>query len=306
MKASSVPNSIRIRHEGKSQIITSRSIGGMIGRTFTGGFMAVWLTGWSIGCGFLIYQLITDFQWFMLLFAIPFFVGWIFGASILLASIFGRYKIVLEDERLKDVQRVLFYSKSSEIPFKEITDIRYVSDDDSRKIVVYSTDKPIEFSTMGLSSKDARIFCKYLRLHTGCQPQAGKQVNPSAKEAEEALSVRKTRPENCNWNFAPNFGNETLLLNEGKFESSTFFVLLFLNLFWNSIVATFLLAPFFEFDNKQDILASTFGAILYFLFLTPFVLIGLAMLVILIFAALDPFRRTEFRFSDREIQKSTA
>jgi hypothetical protein len=76
-------------------------------------------------------------------------------------------------------------------------------------------------------------------------------------------------------------------------------VTLFVNLFWNSIVLFFILMQFGMVPGAPQVESeqASMG-----LFLVPFALIGVAMIGVLIYVLLEPFRRTILQIDRNEVQ----
>ena len=104
-------------------LITIRQKPNVLGRIGLSLFLAFWLTGWSAGCVMLLTELLKDFQWFSLLFSIPFFVGWFAGCAALLSSLFGITTIQLSKDQLIHTFRVGIPVWSETVLLKEISSI---------------------------------------------------------------------------------------------------------------------------------------------------------------------------------------
>lgn len=83
-------------------------------------FLLLWLTGWTAGCGFLLRELLTNFEWFMLLFATPFFAAWFAVAAAIIYMLFGRQTLVLTRHELLLTQTAIVVLSRREIPLNEV------------------------------------------------------------------------------------------------------------------------------------------------------------------------------------------
>lgn len=252
-------------------------------------FMAFWLTGWSFGCGMMIKELLTKFAWFTLLFSIPFFVAWIAGAVILLSTLFGTRQISLAKDRLEFVHRVILPISKTEVLFEEIVGLNVITQGNFSNLIVQSSGEHLTISqNVSAERNEALRDFLYQQIPTIEKPRIS-----SRPEKIMVAGKRLESPANCSWYFAESFGRETKLANQGSWELRSILFLMGINLFWNGIVSVFLVK------------AITVGSEWFeLLFLSPFVLIGLVMAVVLLFAVIDPFRKITYAFSDYEIEWS--
>ena len=147
-----------VRQEGYRQVIQLRT--SWLARIAASLFLTVWLSGWSAGCSMIIFGLVKDFSWFLLLFSIPFIVGWFAGAFSWLASLFGKQLLILEKDHLELEFSVLIPVSRKRISYKEILSIELTTLDDSTAIEIQSAGKPLRF---GLGYK--RQVLEELREH---------------------------------------------------------------------------------------------------------------------------------------------
>jgi len=89
-------------------------------------FLLVWLSGWTVACGFLA-KAVWDKPG-MILFAMPFFAGEIFAAIILLWIFFGRTHYILTPDGLQVTRRLLTWSKTRMFPIQDIKGFKQVKD----------------------------------------------------------------------------------------------------------------------------------------------------------------------------------
>jgi hypothetical protein len=82
-------------------------------------FLALWLTGWTFGCVFLVRQAIREPSIFHLLFALPFCSAWLFASYGLLQSFLGFEQLKIGPEGLE--HRALFTRRF--VPLDEVMGI---------------------------------------------------------------------------------------------------------------------------------------------------------------------------------------
>ncbi|MCO6047243.1 hypothetical protein NG895_25365 [Aeoliella sp. ICT_H6.2] len=119
-------------------------------------FLMLWLTGWTAGCGVMLYKLLTDFEWFMLLFSVPFFTAWFVVAGLLVYLLFGRHQLVLTRDSLEATSRALVPLKHRVVPLDEVAVAQLVEE-----CTHHSNDMPqyswlIRISTLGDPVKFAK------------------------------------------------------------------------------------------------------------------------------------------------------
>jgi hypothetical protein len=258
-------------------------------------FFGIWLTIWSIGCIAMLVSMITDFSWFMLLFSVPFFAAWVAGAAAFVYSLFGREEIVFDSEAVEFVNTLLFWTRRKRIPFKDITGLSTSSNQEEQFTLSLNT---IGKSRTLMTSHREENFGPLAEVFRQEIPTLRYEQDANSIEPTEELEPRKKQPTDSEWEFEPAFGDQTVFTNFGRLELSSILALLFINLFWNGIVATFLFVPFAELG--EDGMEKAQFVCLY-IFMIPFIIIGCLMLLALIAQLLEPFRKTMWEFSDREI-----
>lgn len=237
--------------------------------------------------------LLDDFQWFSLLFSIPFFVGWFAGVAVLLSSLFGTTIIQLSKDQLERTFRVFIPVWSKTVLLKEISNIAInPSSKGGVALRLHSSDGDFDL-LQGTNEKKIGDLRTFLQQHIPTIEEV-----PNEKPKRELIArKRKKSPLNCSWKFEQSFNRETVLSNEGSFAAGAFFGSLGICLFWNGIVSVFVVKTITDWTGGGGNWFET-------LFLVPFVLIGLAILANLVFVSLDPFRKLTYVFSDREIVSS--
>lgn len=283
----------------------------------------LWLTGWTAGCGFLLNELLTNFEWSMLLFATPFFAAWFAVAAMITYMLFGRQKLALARHELRIVKMAIVTLSSRLIPIDEVhraaADTVVDSNSDGPPTVsgiirIETLGKPLEFAK-GIAQGEARWLAETINmcldqmaphrkalssveaLHNRIEVEDPNQNAPLDDQQlatfdedltdDELMSLddstiifqpsreRFVKPSDSRWDLTRE-GRATLLANRGYWSLASIAGLLFINLFWNGIVGVFILQLVKQFE--------WFLAI----FLVPFEVIGLCMLVGLLFALTAP------------------
>ena len=131
-------------------------------------FLGVWLTGWTIGCVFLVHAYFTGGKmeggdpiplWFVMAFVVP----WFCVALLLLYSSFARKRFRLTSDTLHIETKLLFLHWSVSIPRESISEIKQIKDggegDDSfpswglriRSLALVNTlvHRPVVFNNFG-------------------------------------------------------------------------------------------------------------------------------------------------------------
>ena len=287
----------RIRQEGSRQIIQLQSSWIRIfSRVFGCLFTTVWLSGWSVGCALLGHTLLTEFSWLVLLFSIPFFIGWFAGAALLLATLFGKTRLMLDKDYLEYKYSVLLPVKQQRILRDEILAIELSTFDRRSGITIETTGEPLRVG-LGYSLQVLEEVHSYLLDQIPIVSGGG-----GSKQADDPvrLQQRTDKPESSCWHLEDGFSqNETKFVNHGSFEIGATLLLAGITLFWNGIVGAFIVKVVQAWRGMGDQPASIFEAI----FLIPFVLIGSVMLLLLLITVLEPFRKTVHGFSAREISR---
>ncbi len=95
-------------------------LGWRSGTSCGGFFLLVWLTGWSAGCGMLLRELLTKFEWMLVLFATPFFAAWVAVACVVVVMLFGRQRLVISRRELSCTSSALVTYYRRVVPLQEV------------------------------------------------------------------------------------------------------------------------------------------------------------------------------------------
>lgn len=275
------------------------------------GFLCLWLTGWSAGCGMMIYQLLTKFEWQMALFATPFFTAWFVVAGLIIYMLLGRQRLVLSRDKMTITWTagITYYRRS--VPLDEVVhatpDVTYTHRKNGPPMPVgvltmETLGKPAPFAT-DINDDEARWLAETINLcldslapHRTALASAKHIEKPDHREREdldqleeeladdhddtevvvfESTDERQLRPSDSTWELDQQ-GPALEFTNRGHWSLGSIGGTLFINLFWNGIVSLFVVQLFKEFE--------WFLA----LFLVPFVVIGLCIFAAFLSAITAP------------------
>lgn len=280
-----------------------------------GTFLLLWLIGWTVGCIFLAGNVIRDPTVFNLLFAIPFWASWVFVFCMVLKMFCQREQFTLSADGAAFMRRVIVPIAARTIPLAEIVRFdrcRAVTNSDTGAfelgIEMATSGQPLRFAS-GLAERELNWLLNELNQQVahlkGMMPEQPSDVFPQASDTpiEEAgkvgpLSLGRTPvapPTDCRWERRDEFDSLDFI-DRGKIQLSVVGILLFINLFWNGIVAVFVMTLF----NGMGMPGIGWWG--EFVFLIPFEVIGMLMFLALAFTVLEPFRRTLWRFDNSGIQ----
>jgi hypothetical protein len=282
-----------------------------------GCFMGFWLTGWTAGCVALIYKAITEPTPMIFLFGTPFWASWFAVAGFLLYTLFHRERFVFNADGLRKESLILGFGSWQQTPLYEVLAFhdRYKSDSEgstTRWIEMQTRGRPVKLAESVAESERSWILDQ-LRQHLKMLHERYASSRPSWLIERDAVvddtqKFRETSdlptsiepPSDCVWQRHDEF-DSIQLSNRGRWSWGGVAVALFINLFWNGIVSVFLGAAFGWLPGEGDFNGMG-GRIGLLLFLTPFVLIGLLMVAVLIFAVIEPLRLSRWTIERNELR----
>jgi hypothetical protein len=288
-----------------------------------GGFMLLWLIGWTVGCVFLAGWVIRGPQLFNVLFAVPFWASWFFVFFMMLKSFFQREELLLDREGATYVRRVLFPLKVRVVPLGEVRSFdQYttVTDRESGQcqsgIEIRTLGLPIRMA-QGLSGPELDWLQSQLNDHlsalrgartareTHAQETTAAATCPAVSEAEDVactvLSVAAnpvSPPSDCCWVRFDGF-DDFGFAKRGRLGWASVLGLAFINAFWNGIVSVFVLVLCGAMPDGNPPEGAMWWGLL--VFLIPFEVIGLLMFLAFLAALLEPVHRTVWHFTRRGI-----
>jgi hypothetical protein len=262
-------------------------------------FLSLWLTGWTVACLFLVHKVITQPSLLMAMFAMPFLAGEVFVVCVLFEMIFGREEMVLNSSGLRFRGAGLFSASKSYFPLADVlsfTPRNHPGDSDS------PPSYDIEICTMGasvvcgstmpqfdLERLASRLNERLITLKIDLQIPLEIELNPA--DARGTSPPGETR-----WQFIQ-LPDEVKLVEAGQWNTRNILMLLFINLFWSSLVGIFIYSLL---GIGQGPPAPKGMDWFLFVFLIPFGLIGLAMLVGLVAAIFDFAKQIAFSIGPTE------
>lgn len=281
---------------------------------FAAVFMALWLTGWTVGCVVLAAVVIQQREAFMLLFALPFWAAWFFVAAMLVGQLLNFEEFELDRAGARHRTQALVVLSRRELPLWELRDVNVASWQRSENsesppevgLVFRTWGRPLR-AFAGLPEAELRWLAdqlsKVLDVVRSATPDSSMQRTLAAlsldalPEVLAPLEGEVVPPSDCQWALSQGF-DDIEIVNRGRWSWGAVLGLLFLNCFWNGIVGVFVavasgIAP----GGPQG--WERLGLIV---FLVPFVAIGLLIFAGLALMLAEPFRRTCWRVSPREIE----
>ncbi|MBX7168382.1 MAG: hypothetical protein K1X74_18750 [Pirellulales bacterium] len=137
--------------------------------------MAFWLAGWTAGCVAIANKLFHEPTLENGMFATPFFIGWLFGALVLLTTIFDRQELRLSPDAVALVWRTYTGRQVQRVPLAEIrsvdidvTGTEHSSGGVNRRVRIETLGKPLTFGgSLSVSDCDAviREIVRYVEAH---------------------------------------------------------------------------------------------------------------------------------------------
>lgn len=297
-------------------------------------FLMLWLAGWSVACVAFVRHAINTMDWKMALFSVPFVGAWFLVAGLVLNIWRGYESLTVSKEGINHERRSVFGKKLRPISLADLRSIDVVttthSDDGStyqrHRIEVSTSGLPVTFGddsmgTTKLSQAEAdwlkHEIVMALGLHGGqdvfdrlmgapsqgsavtTMPSSTMSAAPSLLPANQTDGTSTLDTSSSSLRFRVIDALDALLIERpydwaiGKMAT-----ILFVALFWNGIVGVFI---------TQLVKSQPPGAMWWFLlvFLIPFELIGLLMIIGFVGELLGPVRKQVWELSnDRLLRRS--
>jgi hypothetical protein len=241
----------------------------------------------------------------MILFAVPFWVSWLFVAAKLMDSLFSYHRFILDTEGLAHEWRALLSLSCHQVPLSEIRrfQVRLFRVDSET-----GSTTGIEVVTMGRSLTlgtrlpDLERDWLAYRLDEHLRHLQWRAGMTNSGEIDLIDCRRCGIPADCSWSV----GEEFMALEfrqHGRFNPVGVLGLAFLSLFWNGIVGVFVSILFGWRPGKP--MPQGFEWWGLFFFLLPFEAIGLALIASLLLEMLEPFRLTRWIIAPTTIEHVT-
>ena len=302
-------------------------------------FMIFWLMPWSAGCLAMLKNAMAGQMIFMFM-CVPFCAAWLFVVMSLIDAIVRVEKIVIDRQAALYTWRVIFNLQKSTYLAMDLKPVNNTLPEKNingtYRLKLRGRDKDLE-CFKGLTEEEARWLQPIINAHlariagyeTGVRPTPTDSPFPSsaseqdvqdwhARQADSATSGEQTigntpgddwitqgpvplRPADTKWEVEPSF-QELKLVNKGSFSLKAFLVLLFFTLFWDGIVFTVAGAHLGLFSNTVTTTQSASERVFVLIFLTPFVVVGLVLLLMLFASLLSGTHKKKWLFGYRGIQ----
>lgn len=299
----------------------------------------------------LLHKLMTEFEWFLLLFATPFFAAWVAVSGAVIFMLFGGQRLIIGRNQVRCLGKALLTYHRRVIPLDEValaepdSQLEKNNNGPSRYlgiITLKTLGQPVYFAK-GVKDDEAEWLAEVINtcldglapnpralaavdaLHASAADEQAHEDNsaplassfnsrsaeplvddidenpddPFEEDFEDSASTalvfepsrdRQQRPSDSRWQLDRS-GRAVKLAIRGKWKAADLAGVLFINLFWNGIVGVFVYQVVVEF---QWFLA---------LFLIPFVLIGLLMMLALAVALTAPLWGMRYSFRLGEIRR---
>lgn len=297
------------------------------GRGVPGFFLLLWLIPWTAGCVMLGREAFVKREWFMLLFALPFWASWVFVAGLLLYRWTGRERLTLGNEGVTFARTAVIRLTSRQIPLEDLQTfeeyVDYSDDSETRGLKLRTRGKTLKFAS-GLVQRELEWLVDQFNTRLAASRdrssdfrsrtkrlQSSQGGSPGHRDGTQRESVRVLSddiayppPADTRWVHTQEFDAE-VFQHRGHWSPAKLGGLLFINLFWNGVVGVFLCVLFGVAPINNGPLV---GVQWWFLciFLIPFEVIGLVMLYGLVHSLLEPFCTTRYRLERYAIITRTA
>ncbi len=289
-------------------------------------FLLLWLIAWTIGCVALLDKVLNDPAPWILVFALPFWASWLLVAALIVWMLFCRETLYLDSDEARFVRTAVVRLSARIVPRKEIKGFHecrsnYAENDQ----YLWG----IEMVTLGKSMRFAfrlpeqertwliyqlNAFLKLPEVEKERRTAGSAEDIPQTSDSHSTVGAPITTeilfskntlaeaPTDCRWQLTEDFDNFAFL-QKGRLNLGGLAMLLFVNVFWNGIVAVFVMGLFGLAPVQKPLQGWEWWGL--FVFLIPFEVIGLAMLAALISAVLEPLRRTIWEFEKDRIVTRT-
>ncbi|MFO0945000.1 MAG: hypothetical protein U1D30_03500 [Planctomycetota bacterium] len=314
--------SVDFLEDGENLVIHKRRGGGPVF------FLMLWLTGWTVGCVFLLVEIVKEPAIGMLAFAIPFWASWLFVAGLIVWMLFGKETLVIGRDQAFFQKKAIVVLSSRSVPRKEIQGARPCQSSYQENdrylwgIELVTVGLPLQFCFRLPDNERAWLIHQlnrflgtldFDRTASSTEPEftqakpvftkwgtARKTPKPTITERLAREATHEEPPNDCRWYLGEGF-DAFQIMRPGLWHWGALGGLLFINAFWNGIVSVFVMILFGFMPGDQPHGWEWWGL---FFFLIPFEVIGLVMFLGLLRTAIDPFVRTVWQFnSDRIVRQ---
>ena len=288
---------VHIKQAGEDLVLRRRT------GSFAGaGFLLLWLTGWTVACVFLVGAVAREPTPEHIIFALPFWSSWLFVTLSLAWLLFGSENLRIGPDGLEYRSRALVPLRERHVPLHEIRGVSHYSrvvdhehDRTEHGLMIETLGKPVRY---GQGVEPMEWLWLADRLHRHLQALVPDRTIEHRPEGavEKSVRIEVIRPE---WDIPDPPSDSRIqsrtdwdrldFVRRGSFSLAALGTVTFLNLFWNDIVAVFVMQLLKEFQWFLCIL------------LIPFEVIGLGMFLSWWAVLLAPFRVERWSISPGEI-----
>lgn len=239
----------------------------------SGIFLAIWLTGWTVACASIVLKIVEKQNLGDVLIAMPFLGSWLFVSCLVLKFFFQKEVIVLNDQGLDYSRRIVLPLSRRTVPLQELRGFKQFETWALHKPRSLNTKSGLRVLSLGntlecfkdLPVRDLKWLQRELNAYL-------LQLRPSVKSSRRfakvfdadadietlipegnrsAARTKGTRnrakhgakhlpPSDCAWTLVDD-GDEVSFVRRGKLPGHSLPMLLFINVFWNGIVAGYIL-----------------------------------------------------------------
>lgn len=287
---------------------------GLPQRSGAGCFLALWLTGWTVGCVVLVGTVLNDPSLGTLAFAIPFWASWLVVAGMLAWWWFGLETVKISDEEVTFTRTIFSHTITERrIPLAEVKSAQgclssYQENEEYLHGIEISTiGKPIQFG-FRLPDQEREWLIQQVNRVLNALLDRGQndfQVEDAYVQSRAHLYPLPDahRPSDSTWDREDEF-DAMVYLQAGRFALGPVLLLLFLNAFWNGIVSVFVLGLIgMGPGNAPPPPGWEWWGL--FWFLVPFEVIGAIMFCGLLLALAEPIRLTRIEIGSEQIRERT-
>ncbi|MFN3653247.1 MAG: hypothetical protein ACK47B_27000 [Armatimonadota bacterium] len=292
-------------------------------------FLSLWMMGWAAGELSALDRIlpwITGWitsspsagddgpPWFMLFWTTFWTFGGVVAASMVLRLGFGRDTIEISPDGWILRQGVGPLVRRSDISAADVERVELLEDDSKESVSCQVGAESVQLTSYGTAT-DRRWLCDLLRRAAGLTSESETATDPASMQ-DELVSSTPYRTARAGkridplregavelppgWQAAHSPEGEWVLSRTAGHYLASAAGLLFINLFWNGIVGVFVAVGAGSTGGSYEgpgLMRP--GAIGYWLFLTPFVAIGLAMFAGLVWTV---FGREEWRLRRNRVE----
>lgn len=284
-------------------------------------FFLPWLIGWTIGCVLLISKVFDDPSVGNLAFGLPFCVMWLAVAGMLIWMLFAKETFYLGRDEVVFERRAVVLLSTRVVPrdevqiFRECRSTYNENDQPLLGIEMLTLGTPLRFAFRLPAGERAWLIHQLNRFLTASSwrcaapgspaamttPLDKPSGNTSAEHAvTEALTYDRTLavpPSDWSWRLAED-ADGFAFWQQGRLNIGQLAGLLFVNLFWNGIILVFVMVLLGQMPGRAPEGWEWWGLCV---FLIPFEVLGLAVIVLLVLTVLEPWRRTSWQFGEERI-----